>query len=117
MIASLEAQKLVSLTHADTIADGIATLRPGAANLWVIQSYAGNVLAVSDADIRRAMAFLLGAGIVAEPAAAAPLAAVLNEGVAAKGKTVVLVITGRNISGSLLEETAKSWASQPYDPT
>ncbi len=117
MVASLKAQKLVSLTHADTIADGIATLRPGAANLWVIQSYAGNVLAVSDADIRRAMAFLLGAGIVAEPAAAAPLAAVLNEGVAAKGKTVVLVITGRNISGSLLEETAKSWASQPYDPT
>ena len=112
MVSSLQTNEIQSLKGADTIADGIATLRPGVLNFQLVKNHQGEVVVVRDEEIKQGMTLLLGEGIVAEPAAAAPVAALLGGKVAVRGKTVVLIITGRNVSAPLLEETAKEWARE-----
>ncbi|HEV7125946.1 MAG TPA: threonine/serine dehydratase [Ktedonobacterales bacterium] len=83
----------------DTIADGLAAPFTGALNLALIQRYVDEVVLVSDDDLRQAMRLLLErCKLLAEPAGAAGLAALLAGKVPTRaGQRVVVVVSGGNV--------------------
>ncbi|HEY7833162.1 MAG TPA: threonine/serine dehydratase [Ktedonobacterales bacterium] len=82
----------------DTIADGLAAPFTGDLNLRLIQRYVDEVVLVTDDDLRQAMRLLLErAKLLAEPAGAAGLAALVAGKVAGTtGQKVVVVVSGGN---------------------
>ena len=105
---SLDAGKPLKLDRIDTIADGLAAPMAGELTLPTIQKLVDDVVLVSDDEIRAAMRDLLvSAKLVAEPAAAAAVAAVVQGRVGAKqGDRVVAVLSGGNVDLSRLAEIA-----------
>ncbi|HZB20031.1 MAG TPA: pyridoxal-phosphate dependent enzyme [Blastococcus sp.] len=91
------------LHPAGTVADGIAVLRPatGEAVLEAVRRTGGGMVAVPDDALLRAVGTLAArAGVLAEPAGAAALAAVgpaLDQGLLQPSDTVVLLVTGRGV--------------------
>src|SRR5258707_817917 len=105
--AASELGATVPIEVEPTVADGVAgNLEPGAVTVGVALSHGVDVLTVSEADIRSAMAFSASKmGLVLEGAGAVGIAA-LRAGVvtsAAEKETVVL-LTGRNVAPKLLSE-------------
>jgi len=89
---------------ADTIADGLATRTPDAANVRTIRALVDDMRLVSEDAMVAAIATLLHhEGITAEPAAASTVAAYRAESSGEARRTVVLLITGRNVAPDLLE--------------
>jgi threonine dehydratase len=87
---------------ADTIADGLATTRPIAANVALVRQLVDEVVLVSEDDLLEAIGVLLmSEHVVAEPAGAAAAAACMKQ-LPASGSTVVLV-TGGNIAPDVLK--------------
>ncbi len=86
-----------------TLAEGIAVKSPGRLTLPLVRRLVDEVLAVPEATIEGAVHLLVERQkIVAEGAAAAPLAAVLGAPQRFAGRRVGLVISGGNIDGRLL---------------
>jgi threonine dehydratase len=107
MAASLARGAPVSLPT-ETIADGMAIHTPIASAVSDVAAVVDEVVAVDDADIREAMRLLLGqAGIVAEPAGAAGVAALMSHEGMFAGRTVAVIITGSNVRADLLAEVAR----------
>lgn len=97
MPPSLEAGRPVTLPAVPTIADGIAVSRPGDMTLAHVARLADTVVTVSDEAILRAVLFALErARMVAEPAGAAGIAAVMQDARAFE-PPVVVVVSGANI--------------------
>ncbi len=91
---------------ADTIADGISVRVPGREALELMRTTADAVVLVTDAQIVEAMRMLLrDAGVVAEPAGAAGLAAVAALRHEFAGLTVATPVTGGNVT----EAQAREW--------
>jgi len=111
MVRSLEKGERRALPAISTIADGIATLKPGELTFAVAARHQARVVTVSDDQIIAAMGRLLSSGVVAEPAAAASVAALSGLGSIA-GRTVACVITGGNVSGTLLARAAGELSEQ-----
>jgi threonine dehydratase len=105
MTRSLERGEPVRLERLDTVADGLAAPFAGRNTLAHVQARVDEVVTVSDEAIVRAMRVLLErCKIVAEPAAAAPLAALLEGAVVpAPGTRVVLVVSGGNVDADRLK--------------
>ncbi|MFB6267478.1 MAG: threonine/serine dehydratase [Halodesulfurarchaeum sp.] len=83
----------------DTFAEGLATSVPFALTQDILREHLEDFLLVSDADLREAIADLLAQEhILAEGAAVAGIAGARVLGEALAGKTVVIPITGRNLS-------------------
>ncbi len=99
MAWSWRAGRAVECDLCDTIADGLAVrvAIPGAVD-WLLEA-ADDMLEVSEKEIAAAVVELDDAGIRAEAAAAAALAALPH--IEADGP-IVLVVTGRNIDDALL---------------
>ncbi|HEY2545988.1 MAG TPA: threonine/serine dehydratase [Candidatus Acidoferrum sp.] len=94
--------KVVGTETCDTIADGLATRTPDAANVRDVTKLVDDVVLVSEEQMLRAIETLLvEEHILAEPAGAASTAALLN-GAADFGENVVLVVSGANISRDVL---------------
>ncbi len=92
----------VAEVPARTIADGIAVARPSALTLDLARGSVDDVRLVTDEAIARAMLLLLEHHkLLAEPAGAAALAAVLAHG-AALGRRVGVVVSGGNVDPNLL---------------
>ena len=106
MHASLDAGERLKLPQIGTIADGIAVQQPGKLTFQIVSSLVSAVVAISDVQIHAAMRTLLWkVGVVAEPAAAAPVAALLaRDRFQGRGKTICCVITGGNISDEMLTQ-------------
>jgi len=86
----------------DTIADGLATRMPDAANVAVIRELVDEVILVSDQQMRSAIAHLVfEEHVIAEPAGVATTAAVLHSKTSF-GKNVVLLMTGANVAHDVL---------------
>lgn len=102
--AALEAGEVVQLEHIRTIADGLATPNTGRIVLEHARSLVDEVVLVSDDDIIQAMLFLLERSkVMAEPAGAAAVAAMLAGKVSfPPGANVVAVVSGGNIDLSTL---------------
>jgi len=92
----------VHLEHVDTIADGLAPPYVGHLNFEVVRNKVDDVIVVSDSAIRRAMRALFEiAHLAVEPAGAAALAAILENGVDLTGrKRAVCVVSGGNVSAA-----------------
>lgn len=102
---SYQAGKPVATNSADTIADGLAVRVPDPAAVAAINRGAARIVTVSDAEIRAAMRhYHTDTHNTAEPAGAAPLAALLKEGDAMAGKRVALILSGANVDAALLAQ-------------
>lgn len=103
---SLDAGRVTPIDPPKTIADGLAAPMTTELPLAVAQRYVDDVLIVSDAQIADAMGVILSsAKLMAEPAGAAAVAALL----AAKlpvpaGSRVVCVVSGGNVDLARLKE-------------
>jgi threonine dehydratase len=94
MSVSLAAGHAVTLDRAESIADGLLTLRPGDVTFAHVQAFVDRVVTVDDAEMAAAVKWLFReARVVAEPSGAAAVAAALREGESA----VVAVISGGNV--------------------
>jgi threonine dehydratase len=99
---SWKEDKVVGTETCDTIADGLATRTPDAANVRDIRNLVDDVVVVSEEQMLRAIEILLAEEhVLAEPAGAASTAALLNAGTEF-GENVVLVVSGANISRDIL---------------
>lgn len=103
MRLSLSEGKPTPWPEINTIADGLTAAQPGNLNFEHVKKYADDVVVVSDEEIKDAMVLLAErAKLVAEPAGAAPMAALLSNKINVKGKKVVAVVSGGNVDLSLL---------------
>ena len=95
---SFEANRLVTTDSADTFADGLATRVPDPEALAIIRKGAERVVTVSEDEIAAAMRALFSdTHNLAEGAGAAPLAALLKETGAMRGRRAGLILSGGNI--------------------
>lgn len=92
----------VRLERMNTIADGIAVLRPGELTFQHVSKLVDDVVTVTDEEISRALLMLLERGkLVVEPAGGVGVAALLSGAVKAETPTVA-VLSGGNIDPLLL---------------
>jgi threonine dehydratase len=108
MSAATAAGGVVPITVEPTLADGLAgNLEAGAVTVDIALQTHVEILTVSEADIRSAMAFAAyKMGLVLEGAGAVGVAA-LRAGLippSADGRQTVVLLTGRNVAPALLEE-------------
>ena len=90
----------------ETIADGLAATFAGQHTLAHVQAYVDELVIVSDEEIMEAMGLILErCKVVAEPAAAATLAALLSGKVSLRpGCRVVCVLSGGNVNRERLKD-------------
>ena len=105
MSQSLRRGRPVHLDRVDTIADGLAAPFAGEHTLAHVQSYVDELAIVSDEEIVEAMGLILErCKVVAEPAAASSLAALLSGKVTLpRGSRVVCVLSGGNVDAERLK--------------
>lgn len=97
MYRSRKEGKAVHLDSTNTIADGLTAPFAGELNYQVVERYVDDLVLVDDDEIRRAMFLLLErCKVLAEPAAAAPLAALLAGKAGNVAGPVVLIVSGGN---------------------
>jgi threonine dehydratase len=108
MRKSLDAGRPIRLDKIDTIADGLSAPMAGDLTFPIVRDLVDDVVLVSDAEIRGAVRDLLSSSkLVAEPAAAATLAAICGRKVGAqRASRVVAIISGGNIDLTRLAEIA-----------
>ena len=95
---SFEAGRPVSTNAADTMADGMACRVPDPDAVAIVNDGAARVVAVGEDEIEDAMrAYYTDTHNIAEGAGAAPLAALMQEREAMRGKRVALILSGGNI--------------------
>ncbi|MHA1597489.1 MAG: threonine dehydratase [Alphaproteobacteria bacterium] len=95
--------KVVTTDSADTLADGVACRSPDDAALQIMLDGAAEIITVSDDEILAAMGhYYTDTHNVAEGAAAAPLAALLQRRNDFAGKRVGLIHSGGNADAALL---------------
>jgi threonine dehydratase len=87
----------------DTLAEGIAVKHPGELTSRILRELADDVMLVSERDLERAVAMLVGIEkTVVEGAGAAGLAAILSDHDRFKGRKVATILCGGNIDTHLL---------------
>jgi threo-3-hydroxy-L-aspartate ammonia-lyase len=104
MRRSLDAGAPVTLESTQTIADGLAPVRPGALTFRHVEALFDDVVTVSDEEIRQATRLiLLRHRLLVEFSGAAALAALLSGRVQAAGRRVGVILSGGNMDPSLLQ--------------
>jgi threonine dehydratase len=102
---SFAAGHVVTTNSADTLADGMATRVPDAGALAIIRAGAARIVTVTDGEVAAAIrAYWTDTHNLAEGAGAAPLAALMQERDAMRGKRVGLVLCGGNIDLDLFRD-------------
>lgn len=103
--AALAAGRVVPLERVETIADGLAAPMTSDLALQQVQAFVDEVVTVTDDEIRAALtAILERAKLVAEPAGAAGLAALLTDRIhIPSGAPVAVIVSGGNIDLHLLK--------------
>ncbi len=112
MSAAVAAGTIVPITVEPTVADGLAgNLEAGAITVGLLLENGVDILTVSEADIRSAMAFSAHKmGLVLEGAGAVGVAAV-RAGLIPRdedGRETVVILSGRNVAPTLLDEVLHS---------
>jgi len=106
---SWHADRVVTTETCDTIADGLATCVPLESNVRAIRELVDEVCLVSEYELLQGIRTLLfEEHLVAEAAGAAATAAYLQDPSAYAGRSVVLLVTGSNISHELLRKAVDS---------
>ncbi len=99
MAASIASGRIVEVRERETIADAVAGgIEPGSVTFPLCRDHVDRFLIVPEVLIVRAMGLLERLhGVRAEGAGALPLAAVLHSPGSFRGRTVVTVVSGKNI--------------------
>ncbi|HVO56531.1 MAG TPA: pyridoxal-phosphate dependent enzyme [Dongiaceae bacterium] len=101
---SWKAGHAIETETCDTVADGLATRTPAAANVKAIRELVDEVVLVSEQEMLGAIRqLLLGEHVLAEPAGAAATAA-YRKTESLQGKSSALLVTGANISEDVLRQ-------------
>jgi len=96
MKSSVNEDKVVCLSHVDTIADGVAVKRPGDLTFDIIRVYVDEIVTVSDREIMEAFLMMLEKHkLIAENSGAVSLAGLKRLHMI--NKNVVCVVSGGNI--------------------
>lgn len=96
MKSSVNEDKVVCLSHVDTIADGVAVKRPGDLTFDIIREYVDEIVTVSDREIMEAFLMMLEKHkLIAENSGAVSLAGLKR--LHMFNKNVVCVVSGGNI--------------------
>ncbi|RIL12186.1 MAG: hypothetical protein DCC75_00875 [Proteobacteria bacterium] len=104
---SFQSKKKVSLSHIDTIADGLRTPTVGDLNWPILLQYVHEVITVSDQAIVAAMKLLYRAmGLVIEPSGAASLAALIGTE-RFRDQRCVCMLSGGNVDLTQFEDWIK----------
>lgn len=119
--------KAIEIEPQPTVADGIAVSRPSQTCFQMIEEFVDDIVSVTDQQTTESVALLLErAKYLVEPSGAVTLAALLNEVVTPKGRTVA-VLSGGNIDLLVLDglvrhglqsrgRFASFWATVPDEP-
>jgi threonine dehydratase len=103
MKVACERGEVVRLAAATTIADGIAVRAVGRMPLELVEKYVDDIVTVSEGEIANAVLLMLEIEkTVAEGAAAAAVAALVNRKVALENKNMALIVSGGNIDVNLI---------------
>lgn len=111
-VRSWQSGQVITTATANTMADGLATTRPLEANVTAIRALVDDMLLVTEEAMLHAVRWLLfEEHLVAEPSAAATVAALIGDGPsratdAVDAKNIVLLITGSNIAPTVLRAAA-----------
>jgi threonine dehydratase len=109
MSRSLKAGRIVTLDRVNTIADGLAASAPGKLNLELAQRYVDEVILVEEAEMLRAIRLMFEwEHLLAEPAGAAALAALLYHYSPSPGERVVVILSGANVTDEVMIRALKS---------
>ena len=107
--APLKAGRVVTLDRVNTIADGLAASAPGKLNLELAQRYVDEVILVEEAEMLRAIRLLFEwEHLLAEPAGAAAIAALLYHYSPSPGERVVVILSGANVTDEVMIRALKS---------
>lgn len=111
---SVEAGRLVETATARTFADGMAVRVPVQAAFDIYSKGAARMVAVSDDEVAAAIRILFtDTHNVAEGAGAAPLAALLQEQDAMRGKSVGVILCGGNIDTAVFHQVLGGTTPSP----
>jgi threonine dehydratase len=100
--------RVIGTETCDTIADGLATRTPEAANVRDVKNLVDDVVLVSEEQMLQAInVLLLEEHVLAEPAGAASTAALLKSSTD-HGENVALVVSGANISCQVLQRAIRN---------
>ncbi len=104
MKRSIEAQDKLTLSSANTFADGIAVKHPGDLTFELVNQYVDGIVTVSEDEIAAAILFLIEQRkLVCEGAGAVSVAAMIYDKVPElKGKKVCCLLSGGNIDVNIL---------------
>ena len=103
MHRSLEAGSIVTLERVNTIADGLAASAPGKLTFELAQLYVDEVIRVEEAEMLRAIRLLFEwEHLLAEPAGAAALAALLYHYRPVPNERVVVILSGGNVTDEVM---------------
>ena len=109
MHRSLEAGTVVTLERVITIADGLAASAPGKLTFELAQRYVDEVLLVQEEEMLRAIRLTFEwEHLLAEPAGAAALAALLYHHRPAPNEKVVVLLSGANVTDEVMLRALKS---------
>lgn len=103
---SFSEKKIITTESADTFADGMATRVPDSRAFEIILKGAERIVTVTEEEMAGAVrAYFTDTHNVAEGAGAAPLAALLKERAAMRGRKVAVILSGGNIDLDLFLRT------------
>jgi threonine dehydratase len=109
MSRSLRAGSIVTLDRVTTIADGLAASAPGKLTFELAQKYVDEVLLVEETEMLRAIRLLFEwEHLLAEPAGAAALAALLYHYRPVPNERVVVILSGGNVTDEVMLRALKS---------
>jgi threonine dehydratase len=109
MHRSLQAGSIVTLERVSTIADGLAASAPGKLTFELAQRYVDEVILVEEAEMLRAIRLLFEwEHLLAEPAGAAALAALLYHYRPVPNEKVVVILSGGNVTDEVILKALKT---------
>jgi threonine dehydratase len=109
MHRSLQAGSIVTLERVSTIADGLAASAPGHLTFELAQRYVDEVILVEEVEMLRAIRLLFEwEHLLAEPAGAAALAALLYRYRPVPDEKVVVILSGGNVTDEVMLKALKT---------
>ena len=100
---SLEAERLVTLDRVTTMADGLAASAPGPLTLRIAQQHVDGMIRVEESEMLRAIRlYFEWEHLLAEPAGAAALAALLYHYTPQASERVVVILSGANVTDEVM---------------
>ena len=107
-LSLLSGRRETNAPGASSICDALVVASPGELTFEINRRHLSGIVAVSDGEVRAAMAAAFSElRVVAEPGGAAALAAVLAGKLDVAGKTVCVVLSGGNVDPALFAETIR----------